>query len=215
MKTHLLSALVRISVCASALAATFAANHAFAQAPGRTDKIMTRDELRACMKLEQTNKTVAAEILQEQDAFKRDQEAIKAEQAGVATANDDIRARSAAIAAERDAMSARVSELAAMAESAKTDAEKAHVEAQRTKLIEGNRLLEQNIDSFNRTQQAQRDRVDALNQRIDPINQRNRTINARVEPHQKQAATWRDLCGNRRFREEDEIVIRKDLAAGK
>lgn len=166
------------------------------------------------MKLEKSNNQNAAEILQAQEAFKRDQEAIKVEQAEVSKANDDIRSRSAAITAERDALSPLISALSAKLQVAKTDAEKADAEAERLKLVERNRLLDQNMDSFNASQQTQRDRITALNARIDPINQRNRTINERVEPHQKQIATWRDQCGNRRFREEDEIAIKKEMAAG-
>lgn len=175
---------------------------------------MTIAELRACMKLEKSNNQNAAEILQAQEAFKRDQEAIKVEQAEVSKANDDIRSRSAAITAERDALSPLISALSAKLQVAKTDAQKADAEVERLKLVERNRLLDQNIDSFNASQQTQRDRITALNARIDPINQRNRTINERVEPHQKQIATWRDQCGNRRFREEDEIAIKKEMAAG-
>ena len=215
MKTNFSRAVVGISLCASALIATFGANIAAAQAPVRSDKIMTIAELRACMKLEQSNKLTAAEILQDQEAFKRDQDAIKAEQAEVNRANADARTRSATIGAERDALSALVSALSTKGQAAKTDAEKAEYEVERTKLVERDRLLQQNIDSFNAAQTAQLERINALNARIAPVNQRNKTINDRVEPHQKQTAAWRDQCGNRRFREEDEIVIKKELAAGK
>lgn len=202
------------AVCASALLAAFSANHAFSQAPVRNDKIMTIAELRVCMKLEKSNNQNAAEILQAQEAFKRDQEAIKVEQGEVSKANDDIRARSATIIAERDALAPLISALSTKMQTTKTDEEKAEAEAERLKLVERNRLLDQIIDSFNTSQQTQRDRVAALNARIDPINQRNKTINERVEPHQKQIATWRDQCGNRRFREEEEVVIKKEMAAG-
>ena len=201
-------------LCAATLLAAFSASHVVAQAPARNDKIMTIAELRVCMKLEKSNNQNAAEILQAQEAFKRDQEAIKVEQAEVSKANDDIRARSATIIAERDALAPLISAVSTKMQTAKTDEEKAGAEAERLKLVERNRLLDQSIDSFNTFQQTQRDRITALNTRIDPINQRNKTINDRVEPHQKQIATWRDQCGNRRFREEDEIVIKKELAAG-
>ena len=201
-------------LCAATLLAAFSASHAVAQAPARNDKIMTIAELRVCMKLEKSNNQNAAEILQAQEAFKRDQEAIKVEQAEVGKANDDIRARSATIIAERDALAPLISAVSTKMQAAKTDEEKAQAEAERLKLVERNRLLDQSIDSFNTSQQTQRDRITALNARIDPINQRNKTINDRVEPHQKQIATWRDQCGNRRFREEDEMAIKKEMAAG-
>ena len=176
---------------------------------------MTITELRSCMTLEQSNKRAATEILQEQDAFKRDQEAAKAEQSGVSHANDETRAHSVTIIAERDALSTLVSALNTKAALAKTDEEKAEVEAERAKLVERSRLLEQSIGSFNASQQGLRDRVTALNARIDAINLRNKTINDRIEPQQKQVAAWRNQCGNRRFREEDEVAIKKELAAAK
>ncbi len=211
LKTHLLSA----ASCAIALVATLGVNLSAAQTPARSDKILTIDELRACMKLEQSNKQTAAEILQSQDAFKRDQEAATAEQADVDKANDELRVRSTAIVAERDAIAALVAAQTTKALAAKTDAEKADAETDRTTLEGRNRALNQNIQGFNANQQALRDRITASNARIGAVNQRSTTINDRVAPHQQLVATWRDQCGNRRFREEEEVVIKKELAAGK
>lgn len=203
------------SLCALALAAPFGVFDSVAQAPARADKIMTIDELRACTKLERSNKKAAAEILQEQEGFKRDQDAVKAEQAEVNKANEDLRVRSVALFADRDALAVSVSALSAKAESAKTDAAKADFDAERASLIEKNRVHGEDTERFNKSQQALRDRVAALNERIDAINQRNKTVNDRVEPHQKLVASWNEQCRNRRFREEDEIAIRKEFAAGK
>ena len=166
------------------------------------------------MKLEKSNNQNAAEILQTQQAFKRDQDAINVEQAEVSKANDEIRARSAAIISERDTLALAISAASTSAQAAKTDEDKAQSEVLRLQLVERNRLLDQKIDSFTKLQQTQRDRITALNARIDPINQRNKTINERVAPHQTQIATWRDQCGNRRFREEEEVLIKKEMAAG-
>ncbi len=203
------------ALCAYPLFAAFGSNLALAQSPARSDKIMSLAELRACMTHAQANKQTAAEILQQQDAFKRDQEAVKAEQADVDKANADGDARSAAIVGERDAISALVSALNTKAQAAKTDAEKAEAEAQRSRLVERSGQLGKNIDSFNASQQTLRDRVAVLNARVDAINGRSRTINDRIEPHQQQAAAWKEQCGNRRFREEDEVAIKKELAAAK
>lgn len=186
-----------------------------AATPARPDKIMTIAELRTCMKLEQSNKKAAEEILQEQDAFKRDQASVKTDQAEVTKANDEIRANAATITAERDALSALIAGMSAKSAAAKTDEEKAVVEAERLSLIERNRKYEESLDRFNAAQKAQRERVTALNVRIGAINERNGSVNDRVEPHQKQVALWRDQCSNRRFREEEEVVIKKELAAGK
>jgi hypothetical protein len=199
------------------LLAACLSSYAFAQAPGRAaaDKIMTREELRTCMKLKASNEKNAATIQQEQQNFTRDQESVKAEQAEVSKGNNDLRTRLAVINAERDAMAAIVAELSAKAPTLKTDAEKAEYEAERVKLIERNRVHQQNTEAFNAAQQTHSERVAAFNTRVDAINQRSKTVNDRVEPHQEQLAAWRSQCGNRRFREEDEIVIKKELAATK
>ncbi len=186
-----------------------------AQPAPRSDKIMTIAELRACFKLKQSNETAATEILQQQQGFKRDEDAVKVEQAEVNKANDEIRARSSALNTERDAIEAVVTELSAKAQSAKTDAEKADYEAARVKITERGATHQKNSELFNAAQQTQRDRINVLNEKISNINQRGKTINDRVEPQQKQVAAWRDQCGSRRYREEDEIVVKKELAAGK
>ena len=199
----------------SMLAVAVGVTSVHAATPARPDKIMTIAELRTCMKLEQSNKKAAEEILQEQDGFKRDQASVKAEQAEVTKANDGIRASAATITAERDALSAVIAGMSAKSAAAKTDEEKAAVEAERLGLIERNRKYEESVDRFNATQKAQGDRISAFNARVASINERNRTVNDRVEPHQQQVALWRDQCSNRRFREEEEAVIKKELAAGK
>ena len=225
VKTTFFSAFARAYVCAAGIIVVGGTNDAFAQAPIRadksqkaavpapTEKIMTIAELRACMMIERANKKAAAEILREQDNFKRDQDAVKAEQVAVNKANDEIRGRSTTIVSEREALSTLLSALAAKGQAAKTDEEKAELGVERSKLVERSRQLEQTIDSFNASQQAMADRVAALNARIDAVNQRNQTVNDRVEPQQKRVAEWREQCGNRRFREEDEVLIKKELAA--
>ena len=195
--------------------AAFGTINSFAQAPTRPDKIMTIAELRTCMRLEQANKKMAAEILQDQEGFKRDQDVVKVEQAAVGMANEEIRARAAVLNAERDAISAPAAGLPAKAEAAKTDAEKADFTAERAKIVERNSQYQLHADSFNATQQKQRERVSVFNERVDAINVRNKTINDRVEPHQDQVVAWREQCSKRRFREEDEVVIKTELAAGK
>ncbi|HPG60434.1 MAG TPA: hypothetical protein PK586_00385 [Casimicrobium sp.] len=212
MKTHLFRAL---NVALSAAAVLLVHAPAVAQTPARPDKIMTISELRVCMKMKQSNDAAALEIQRDQTNYTRDKDALKAEQLEVNKGNDDIRARGAALRAESDAISARVSEMSNLGQTAKTDEEKAAYEAERVKLLARNSAYEKNVAEFSVAQKAQIERVNAVNARIDAVNARSHGINDRVEPQQKKAAAWREQCGNRRFREEDEVVIKKELAAGK
>jgi hypothetical protein len=212
VKTHLFRAL---NVALSAAAVLLAHAPVVAQTTARPDKIMTISELRVCMKMQQANDASARNILDDQQAFSRDQTVVKAEQAEVNKGNDELRAKIAALTAERNTMNTDVAALSDRAQSAKTDEEKAAYEKDRQALIERNRLYEQNAAKVRETQEAQLVRINALNARIDALNARQGPLNDRVEPQQKKVATWREQCGNRRFREEDEIVIKKELAAGK
>ncbi|TAG00963.1 MAG: hypothetical protein EAZ43_12370 [Betaproteobacteria bacterium] len=186
-----------------------------AQPAAKADRIMTIDELRACMQLNAANEAQAKDIVLQQQAFKNDESAVRAEQAEVNTANAAARKRAAAIVAERDALNAMIPVMNERAAAAKTDAEKAAYEADRATLVERGRVLQQETEAFNASQQPLRERVDALNVQIAVINQRALTVNELVEPQQKQVEVWREQCGNRRFREDDEVIIKKELAAGK
>jgi chromosome segregation ATPase len=186
-----------------------------AQPAAKTDRIMTIDELRTCMTMQKANEVEAAAVKQEQADFTRDQDTIRAEQAEIKKVNDDIVARSNALRADRESMANRVTELRAMAEAAKTDAEKADYEREREKLAERSRAHDRATAEFNSTQQSQAARIDALNARIGPLNERGKTVNDRVEPLQEKLASWRVQCSNRRYREDDEIAIKKELAARK
>ena len=198
-----------------ALFVAVGATNLFAQAPARSDKIMSINELRSCMMLERANTIAAAEILQTQQAFKTDQDSVKAEQAEVDRLNQLTLERINAINAERGALSAAISAHAAKAQAASTDADKAAADAERVTLVQRGDALDQSVNALNAAQPALRERVSALNVRIDAINLRSKTVNDRVEPQKQRAAEWRDQCASRRFREEDEVLIKKELAATK
>jgi hypothetical protein len=212
VKKHIFRSLC---IATSVAAVIFGAAPTFAQTPARSDKIMTISELRTCMKMKQANDAAAAEILQTQQSFARDKDALKTEQADVKKASDEFRVRGAALRSERDEISNRVTELNALGAAAKTDEQKAAYETERKKLVERNRVYEQNAATFTVDQKVIIERVDALNARVDAFNKRNDTINDQVGPQQDRVIEWRTQCGNRRFREEDEVVIKKELAAGK
>ena len=72
---------------------------------------MSIDELRVCMKLQQTNEKNGEEIQAAQDAFKRDQAAVKTGRRSQQSQPSPARARMAALTAERDSLSAAVTDL--------------------------------------------------------------------------------------------------------
>jgi hypothetical protein len=185
------------------------------QPTAKGDKIMSIDELRACMTMQKANEEEAGALKREQVDFAREQDEVRAAQADVKKVNDELATRAAALRSEQTAMVNRVNELRTVGEAAKTDAEKADYEKERDKLAERNRAHEQAVAGFNAAQQAQVTRIETLNARIGPLNERGKTINDRVEPLQDKVIAWREQCGNRRYREDDETAIKKELAAKK
>ena len=97
----------------------------------KADRIMSIDELRVCMKLQQTNEKNAGEILDAQDSFKRDQDAVRAEQAEVRKASDARRTRLAELTTERDAIATAVNDLNTRIQAAQKEADKTALEPER------------------------------------------------------------------------------------
>lgn len=85
------------------------------------------------------------------------------------------------------------------------DAEKAAIEAQRAALKAELETLDRSngelVDAFNLKATAQDERIEAYNQRGAPFN-------ARASEFQAQRAAWDKACGNRRYQENDLIVIK-------
>lgn len=179
----------------------------------KADRIMSIDELRVCMKLQQTNEKNAGEILDAQDSFKRDQDAVRAEQAEVRKASDARRTRLAELTTERDAIAAAVNDLNTRIQAAQKEADKTALEPERVRLADRSATFGKDLEAFNAGQAPLSERVNALNAKIDAINARSKTVNERVEPHKQSVTQWREQCGSRRYREEDEIVVKRELAA--
>jgi hypothetical protein len=118
-------------------------------------KLLTRDELRACMATQARHKSERAALTQREKALDKD----KAE----------ILAEGEAIAAARDAL---------------------------------DRTSEDAIKAFN-------ERVLARDARIDDYNKRNAALVADATAWQAASDQWKTQCGDRRYREDDEIAIKR------
>lgn len=185
-------------------------------------KLLTRDELRACLKqrdalstrladLDTTRQKLDAERVglgQEQAALKTERETM----AGMRAEIDALNAKTKAFQEEVDGWQKRV---AAFNESPPSGSA-----AERTR----NELNEQ-AEALKKRQaalQTERDSVlgrgdqaikafnakaQALEQKVGDWNDRNAKLNADVEKTKTERETWSTECGDRRYREEDEKAI--------
>ncbi|MCS6996757.1 MAG: hypothetical protein NZ533_07355 [Casimicrobiaceae bacterium] len=198
---------------ASALLVGLLAAGVWAQAApgGRTDALLTKEELRACLLAKQANDREAASIRAEQEAFVREHDAIRADQAELKRQAEALEAERLALRAEDEAISRRLVELSLERRQAKSEAERAPFDAEEQALRDRRRRNDLRQTEHVAAVREHGQRVDALNARIEAINARGRTINDRVAPLQARIEAWRTQCANRRYREEDEIALRKEL----
>jgi chromosome segregation ATPase len=179
------------------------------------EKLMTRDELRACFKDRAANDASAKALIADQDAFKKDYDAVRAEGAQLRADNEAARAQAAAIQTERQAVNERTSVLAARAATLKTDEEKAAYEKDRQALLADGRAVDAKVEAFNAGQAPLRERSTAFDAKVAPINERQKAINARVEAQTATVNEWTTRCNDRAYDELDEIAVKKEMAAGK
>jgi hypothetical protein len=190
-------------------------------------KVMSKDELRTCLKRQDElakGKTEidgkSAALESERQALLKESDAVKADQAGLNSRNEsarDFNNRMKAFAAEVQVWNDKVK---AFNESGKkgtaAETEKAELEKQKGELDKKAAAFEAErtqlgAGSDDGSVKASNDRAGALNAKTDEWNTRNRDHQKRAETHEDARALWTDECGGRRYREDDE----KALKAGK
>jgi chromosome segregation ATPase len=222
------------SVAAALLMAALGFAPAQAQTPGAgktsslgsgtsSGKLLTRDELRACMTQRETLATRTSDLERqrtaldaEREAFLREREAIKAD--GVAVDQkraaldayalkikafqarlDDWRARVAAYnAAPGTGMAAERQRNDLRAEQAEIQKAEQALEPERVALTAS---AEEAVRNFNA-------RATAADAEASKWNQRNNALNEAGQTLSEERQLWVSGCGNRRYREDDETAIR-------
>jgi len=188
-----------------------------------TGKLMTRDELRACMKqqvslaarkseLETRQSTAAAERLE----IQKDTEALKADQNALASGKGQIDAlneRVAAFTARAKALQERREEFERMGRSGPAaDRERRLLDKEVTELkkeeVEIGAAREQIVTSSQASATAINARVEAQQRSAEGWNERSKKLSADQQAYEDERINWIDSCGNRRYREDDEKAIK-------
>lgn len=174
---------------------------------GGKGKLMTRDELRACMTSNQQNEATAAELDKKKAEVLKERDDLRAAKAESDKFESDMQAQSTALKGEIEGVKAFGAEIEAGA----AKMEKAELKAKQEEYQTRANALQPKIDAFNK---ARNDRVEV-----------NKAFNGRVEAHQKVADEfneaveelndkrneWKFKCGNRSYDEADEIAIKKEM----
>lgn len=168
-----LAAGMLLTIGAPALAAT---PQASAKSRGPADRVMTRNELRACLK--------------ESDTLKADKTSIDAER-------NEVAAQKTAVLKERDDLAA---EFQASVVALRNEREAIDVKS------------EEAVNAYNQKASAAQksfdERKSAVDAKIDAWNKRNQAAVDRERAYNDAQQQWKDGCGSRRYREDDEKAIR-------
>ena len=184
--------------------------------------VMTREELRTCLKQQATLKTQVEQYEQEKAAIERDkadiqstQKAIDAERGGVqadAAKINDVNART-------EALSKRINDWNVRWQEFERDGRSGAMgDRMRKRLVDEKRAMEREEKALDDERAALggvgggaseiNAKVDALNARTVAWNARQKAAVKRGEDLQQERDLWASECGNRRFREDDETAIR-------
>lgn len=143
-----------------------------AKSKGPGDKVMSREELRACFKERDALKAQQGEL-------GRERQTLDGEQGDIKVARETLSKDVDAVAADKDKVD-RSDEAAVKAYNAR---------------------IETTVAAYN----AKKLEVDA---RIDGWNTRNKALEAQANQHAQSQQSWKDNCGSRRYREDDEKALR-------
>lgn len=186
-------------------------------------KVMTRDELRACMKqqdeLDAQRKSLEARRVtmnQERDAIQAENEALKAKHEEVKGRNlavRDFNERMKEYSQRVEAYNAKMADFAQDSRSGpsmdrkRRELEKEKAELQRmdaANKAEGEKLqgdLATEVEALNARSQAQ-------TQKASDWNSRNKSLEDEANAYEDKRVDWKLNCGDRRYREDDEKAIR-------
>jgi chromosome segregation ATPase len=185
-------------------------------------KVMTRDELRACLKrLDEVNAGAKdleqrrAALDQEKDglsksgeALKADRVALDAQEAGVREWESRVRALGTQIEAFNQRMKATEE-----APRDKRDEMLKALEPERERLSQARKPLADDearlVPAFKTAAAAYNEKAKARDALVDDWNGRNRAINEAAAKQEDERSKWLVECANRPYREDDEIAIKR------
>ena len=184
--------------------------------------VMTRDELRACLKQQATLKTQVEQYDKDKADLERERAAIQAVQREIDGERGGVQAGAARINELNDranALAKRIEEWnTAWQEFEKSGRSGPTADRQRRRLVEDKRAMEKEEKELEAERAGMggtgsgaaevNAKVDALNARTVAWNERNNVMVKRGEDLQQERDLWASECGNRRYREDDEIAIR-------
>jgi chromosome segregation ATPase len=193
-------------------AAKAPAKPAAAPAPAKAKpKLMSRDELRACLDRQDANAAEAKEVEAADATLKPERDAILKESEAVREADKALKLEQEALLADMESMKVKAEELKEKMKSLSKKEQQALAADYQKQADEVNARIE----PHNAKRRALSEQVKAANldARIDVFNKRKDEVATRFDKLGDAQDAWRNECGNRPYDEADEIAIKKERAA--
>jgi hypothetical protein len=172
-------------------------------------KLMTRDELRACIDQQEANSKEADAIKAEQNAYKANAEKLKAEKATIEAGEaalgkqiNDVKAEKEAILKAHEALTAEAPKL-----------EKAELKARNEAYTARTTAFGTMVDAVKAADAEQAVKRKAFAEKVDALDAQFKAIEERTEKHFDANDKWKAECQNKAYDENDEKAIRKEKAA--
>lgn len=174
-------------------------------------KLMTREELRACLLLSDANQ---AETVAVKDA----QAANAKERADLLATKEELTKQGPALSAEATALKAEQTELLKTNEELKAQVPKLPRAEAETKIADYKAKVAEHdarIDAFNARKIKYESAVKEFDAKVGAINATTRELEARIQTHMDKVEDWKKGCANKLYNEDDEIAIRKEMGQKK
>ncbi|MCY4755954.1 hypothetical protein [Pelomonas aquatica] len=172
-------------------------------------KLMTRDELRACIDQQEANGKEAEAIKAEQNSYKANADQLKAEKA-------TIEAGEAALGKQVDALKAEKEGILKAHEALTAEApklEKAELKARNEAYTARTTAFGTMVDAVKAADAEQGVKRKAFSAKVDALDAQYKAIEDRTEKHFDANDKWKAECQNKAYDENDEKAIRKEKAA--
>lgn len=172
-------------------------------------KLMTRDELRACIDQQEANSKEAEAIKVDQAAYKANAEQLKAEKATIETGEAALAKQIEEVKAEKEAILKAHETLTAEA----PKLEKAALKARNEAYVARTTAFGTMVESVKAADAEQGVKRKAFSDKVDALDAQFKAIEDRTEKHFDANDKWKAECQNKAYDENDEKAIRKEKAA--
>lgn len=169
--------------------------------------LMTRDELRACMKTQAANDEEAKAIKVVEAEQKAEREALLAAKNEFPKREEALAANVAAIKAEQDALLKMHADISAQA----SKLEKAELKAKQDEYMAKANALNERIEAHNKTKDAYLAERKSFDSKVDAHNKAKDELSTRVDNYFDKHDEWKKSCANKAYDEADEIAIKKEM----